>query len=113
MTNPVDVDISIIIPIFNEEKNIERYPTELIGELEKLNRSYEVIAVEDGSNKDNSWEALLKVSQKYPSFHILRHSRNYGMGGAYQSGFDFAKGKYIITFSADLEISPEVYKKSN
>lgn len=97
-------ELSIIIPCYNEEKNIERFPTELLSVLDKSGRSYEVIAIDDGSTKDKTWEALQQLAMKFKVFKALKHSRNYGMGAAYQSGFDEAKGKYIITFSSDLEI---------
>ncbi len=99
--------LSIIIPCYNEEKNIERFPTELLDVLDASGRSYEVIAIDDGSTKDNTWEALQKLAMKYKSFKALKHSRNYGMGAAYQNGFDEAQGDYIITFSSDLEIPAE------
>jgi glycosyltransferase involved in cell wall biosynthesis len=99
--------ISVIIPCYNEEKNIERFPTELLDVLDQSGRTYEVIAIDDGSTKDKTWEALEKLAMKYKNFRALKHSRNYGMGGAYQTGFDEAKGEYIITFSSDLEIPAE------
>ncbi len=104
MNNP---QLSIIIPCYNEEKNIERFPDELLDVLDKSGRSYEVIAIDDGSTKDKTWEALKKLANEFPKFKALKHSRNYGMGAAYQNGFDEAKGEYIITFSSDLEIPAE------
>lgn len=96
--------ISIIIPCYNEEKNIERFPKELLDVMDKSGRSYEVIAIDDGSTKDDTWGALKKLADKYPQFKALKHSRNYGMGAAYQNGFDESKGEYVVTFSSDLEI---------
>ncbi len=100
-------EISVIIPCYNEEKNIERFPTELLAVLDKSGRSYEVIAIDDGSTKDRTWEVLQQMAMKFKEFKAIKHSRNYGMGGAYQSGFDESKGKYVITFSSDLEIPAE------
>lgn len=99
--------ISVIIPCYNEEKNIERFPEDLLEVLDKSNRSYEVIAIDDGSTKDDTWGALSKLAKKYEQFKALKHSRNYGMGAAYQNGFDEARGEYVITFSSDLEIPAE------
>jgi len=100
--------ISIVIPAYNEEKNIERFPKELIQVLrDKLDNPFEIIAVEDGSVKDNTWGALQKVAADHEEFIALKHSRNYGMGAAYQSAFNEAKGDYIIIFSSDLEIPAE------
>lgn len=99
--------VSIVIPCYNEEKNIERFPNELFPILDDLKYDYEVIAVDDGSAKDKTWETLEKMANKYPQFHALKHSRNYGMGAAYQTAFDKSRGEYVITYSADLEISPK------
>jgi len=102
-----DVEISLIIPVYNEEKNLERFPKEVFSVLDKLGKTYEVIAVDDGSQKDNSWEVMKKLAKKYPQFIALKHSRNYGMGAAYQTAVDYSKGKYIITYSADIEVPPK------
>ncbi|MDA1338459.1 MAG: glycosyltransferase family 2 protein, partial [bacterium] len=100
--------ISIVIPCYNEEKNIERFPKEIIQVLrDSLKYPFEIIAVDDGTTKDNTWGALKKVAEENPEFIALKHSRNYGMGAAYQSAFDEAKGDYIITYSSDLEIPAE------
>lgn len=97
--------VSIVIPCYNEEKNIERFKDELIGFCESLKQyDFEYIAVDDGSRKDLTWERLEELSKKYDNFISLKHSRNYGMSGAYQSGFDVASGDYILTYSSDLEI---------
>ena len=98
-----DIDVSIIIPCYNEEGNIKRFSDELMKPLSKLENSFEVIAVDDGSS-DNSWVELKKASKRHQNFHALKHSRNYGMGAAYQSAIDASSGKYIITYSADFEI---------
>ncbi len=95
--------VSIVIPCWNEEANIKRYPDELLPELEKLKYDYELICVDDGSS-DNTWEELQKLAEKYPTVKALRHARNYGMGAGYQTAFDAAKGDYIVTFSGEIEI---------
>jgi glycosyltransferase involved in cell wall biosynthesis len=97
--------VSIIIPCYNEEKNIERFEEELIGFCKSLkDYEFEFIAVDDGSRKDLTWEKLEELSKKHDNFISLKHSRNYGMSGAYQSGFDVASGDYVLTYSSDLEI---------
>jgi glycosyltransferase involved in cell wall biosynthesis len=103
--------ISIVIPCYNEEKNIERFEKELIEVCEKIkDYDFEYIAVDDGSTKDRTWEKLQKISEKYKNFVSLRHSRNYGMSGAYQTGFDVTAGDYVITYSSDLEIPAKFIK---
>ena len=73
--------------------------------------SYEVIAVDDGSTKDKTWDVMKKLARVNEKFVALKHSRNYGMGAAYQSAFDAIKGEYIITFSSDLEIPAKYIKE--
>jgi glycosyltransferase involved in cell wall biosynthesis len=103
--------VSIIIPCYNEEKNIERFEKELISICESFKEyEFEYIAVDDGSTKDKTWEKLQKISEKHNNFISLRHSRNYGMSGAYQSGFDVSAGDYILTYSSDLEIPAKFIK---
>lgn len=95
--------VSIIIPCYNEEKNIDRFEKELLPFLKSEKYNFEVIAIDDGSNKDKTWESLTKISHKNPNFISLKHTKNYGMGAAYQTGFDEARGDFVITFSSDLE----------
>lgn len=103
--------VSIVIPCYNEEKNIERFEKELIEVCEKIKEyEFEYIAVDDGSSKDRTWEKLQKLSEKHKNFISLRHSRNYGMSGAYQSGFDVSAGEYVLTYSSDLEIPAKFIK---
>ena len=96
------IDISIVIPVYNEEKNIPLLYTELAKVLSSLERACEVIMVDDGS-KDASWEELVKVAHADPRVKLLRHGRNMGLTQAYQNGFDHASGDYILIFAADLE----------
>lgn len=103
MLEDKQLDFSVIIPCYNEAENIKRFPDELMKPLSNMDRSFEVIAVDDGSS-DKTWEELLQISKKHKNFHALKHSRNYGMGAAYQSAIDASVGKYIITYSADFEI---------
>lgn len=103
--------ISVVIPCLNEEKNIERLQNELVSELEKLPYEYEIVAVDDGSTKDNTWGALQRCAMQNPKFKALKHSRNYGMGAAYQTAFDNCSGDLVITYSSDLEIHPKEIKR--
>jgi glycosyltransferase involved in cell wall biosynthesis len=98
--------VSIVIPCYNEEKNIPLLHERLTKALSNAPFDYEVIAIEDGS-KDNTWDELMKVAKADKRFKLIRHGRNAGMTQGYQNGFDHAKGDYIITYSSDLEIDPE------
>ena len=97
------VEISVIIPVYNEEGNIDRFEEELINPLKMSGKAFEIITVDDGS-KDESWTKLVQLANKFNNFKALKHSRNYGMGAAYQSAVNESRGDKIITFSSDLEI---------
>ncbi len=97
--------LSIIIPIYNEEKNIK----ELYGEIKKalgsLSISYEIIAVNDGS-KDNSYRILKDITQSDSSFKVIIFRKNFGQTAAISAGIDFSKGEIIIPMDADLQNDP-------
>lgn len=97
--------VSIVIPVYNEEKNVDRFKTELLDVLDSSGIQYEIVCVDDGSTGDHSWEAL-KILRAYDPgrIKIYRHSKNFGLTGAYQTGFDHAKGDYVIIYASDLEI---------
>ena len=98
--------VSIVIPCYNEEKNIPILYDELKRVLDPAPFDYEVIMVEDGS-KDCTWQELLRLADKDKRGKLLQHGRNMGMTQGYQNGFDHAKGDYVITYSSDIEIKPE------
>ncbi len=98
--------VSIVIPCYNEEKNIPILYEELTKVLSKAPFDYEIIAVDDGS-KDGTWTELLKLAEKDRNMKLLQHGRNMGMTQGYQNGFDHAKGDYVLTYSSDIEIDPE------
>lgn len=95
--------VSIVIPCYNEEKNIPPLYEELTQALKNVPFEYELIMVEDGS-KDNTWEELKKSAQKDKRVKLIRHGRNMGLTQAYQNGFDHAEGDYVLIFASDLEI---------
>jgi len=96
--------ISIIIPIFNEEANIEKLCHNIIEAMETIN--YEVILIDDGST-DNSENILKIVTKKYNAFKLLSLKRNYGQTAAMQAGFDHAQGEIIIPMDGDLQNDPK------
>ncbi|MBW3022778.1 glycosyltransferase family 2 protein, partial [Candidatus Woesearchaeota archaeon] len=101
--------LSVIIPCYNEQDNIKIFPKELIGELDKLRVSYEVIAVDDGS-KDSTYSELKKLKKKYPQIKIVRHEQNIGLASAIKSGIDHATGELAVTLDADLTFHPRQIK---
>ena len=108
------MDISIVIPLFNEEESLP----ELCSWIEKVmlsnNYSYEVLLIDDGS-KDNSWSVIEDLSSKNKSIKGIKFRRNYGKSAALNIGFQKVTGDVVITMDADLQDSPdeipELYNK--
>ena len=98
--------VSVVIPCYNEEKNIDRTLDRLIELADKHPYPFEIIVVNDGS-LDDSWRVIRSYAEKYPQVIGVDEAMNYGQSAAYQAGFDIAKGEYIVTISADLEIPVE------
>ncbi len=100
------MDISIVIPLFNEEESLP----ELAGWIDKVMRennfSYEIIMIDDGS-KDNSWQVVEDLQSKNPLIKGIKFRRNYGKSAALYCGFDIVQGDVVITMDADLQDSPE------
>lgn len=100
------VDISIIVPAFNEHESLPEL-TEWIGKvLKRHDYNGEIIIIDDGST-DGTWKVIEQLSQKDPKIKGFKFRRNYGKSAALNTGFRYAKGKVIITMDADLQDSPE------
>lgn len=95
--------VSVVIPCYNEEQNINQTLDQLLEMADKHAYSFEIIVVNDGS-WDNSWEVIKSYAEKHPHVIGVNEATNYGQSASYQVGFDLAKGDYIVTVSADLEI---------
>ena len=100
------LQISLVIPLFNEEESLsELY--EWIDRVMKAHQfSYEVIFVDDGSS-DGSWDAIEQLNAQSSAVKGIKFQRNYGKSAALQKGFEAASGKVVITMDADLQDSPD------
>jgi glycosyltransferase involved in cell wall biosynthesis len=98
-------EISVVIPVFNEEKNLEPLLQELLPVLERLGRPFEVLCVDDCST-DRSLELLRSLRQRYPWLRVLRHQVNSGESAAEATGFAQARGAIVVTMDADLQNDP-------
>ena len=100
------MDISVVVPLLNEEESLP----ELIGWIERVMEqngySYEVILVDDGSN-DHSWEVIESLSSSNSAVRGIQFRRNYGKSAALFCGFEAASGDVVITMDADLQDSPD------
>ena len=100
-----ELGISVVIPVYNEEGNIDRLYQELTAVLETIGRDYEVVAINDGSS-DRTYEILNDVQAKDARWHIIHFRRNFGQTAAMAAGFDAARGEVVITIDADLQNDP-------
>lgn len=102
-------EISVVIPVYNEEENLEELGRRLIHTLTSMGRPAEIILVDDGST-DRSWQEITELHQTAPdSVQIrgLQFHRNFGQHQAIFAGFQAARGKILITLDADLQNPPE------
>ena len=98
---------SVVIPVFNEEENLELLHRRLSKVLEKYCQDYEIIFVDDGST-DKSLEVMRKLRQTNVRVKIISFSRNFGHQIAITAGTDYASGSAVIIMDADLQDPPEV-----
>jgi glycosyltransferase involved in cell wall biosynthesis len=99
------VDLSIVVPVYNEEENIPRLYEQLTKVLDPLGSDYEIICADDGST-DGSFVQLKALAEKDPRVKVLRFRRNFGQTAAFSAGFDYAKGDVVVTIDADLQNDP-------
>lgn len=97
--------VSLVIPVFNEEKNIAALMERTLAVMQNLQRPYEIILIDDGS-RDRSLE-ILKTYTRYPAVRIIELTRNYGQHAAIQAGFSVVGGQIVVTLDADLQNPPE------
>jgi len=98
-------DISIVIPVYNEEDNIKPLISELQEVLRGLDKSYEIILVDDGS-RDRSLAILKEAASHDPHIRVIRFRKNAGQTAAFDAGFRAAQGDIVVTLDADLQNDP-------
>jgi len=105
MENSTDIEISVVVPVYNEEGNLPILIPKLVEVLKGLERSYEMIFVDDGSS-DESRRILGEMTLRYPSLRILRFRVNRGLSAALLAGMKEARGGIIVTLDSDLQNDP-------
>lgn len=100
------MNLSILIPLLNEEESLHELYTWIIKVVQTHNYSYEIIFLDDGST-DNSWGLIEGFSKENPNVKGVRFMKNFGKSQALHAGFAKAQGDVIITMDADLQDSPE------
>ncbi|MEM9052247.1 MAG: glycosyltransferase family 2 protein [Bacteroidota bacterium] len=99
-------DLSIAIPLLNEEESIPELCSWIERVVVPLNYDYEILMIDDGST-DNSWDQIISLTKANPSIKGIRFNRNYGKSAALDIGFRNARGRVVITMDADLQDSPD------
>jgi len=101
-----NIDISIVVPLYNEEESLPEL-TVWIRRVMLANKfTYEILLIDDGS-KDRSWQVIEELSQTHLEIKGIKFRRNYGKSAALNEGFSVASGNVIITMDADMQDSPD------
>jgi dolichol-phosphate mannosyltransferase len=100
-------DLSVVVPVFDEEANLPELRARLTATLERWGGSFEVVLVDDGS-RDGSFERMAAFAREDPRYRAVRLSRNFGHQMALTAGVDSARGRRVAVIDADLQDPPEV-----
>ena len=100
------MEISIVIPLFNESESLEELHDWILSSISSNSKSFEIIFIDDGSS-DNSWQIIKNLANKNKDTRGILFSKNFGKSQALNAGFKLAKGDYVITMDADLQDSPD------
>lgn len=106
MNGRAPLDLSLVIPVYNEAENLPVLYSEIIDSCQNLGKSYEIIFIDDGSG-DESFRLLKKIQRENPKVKIIKLRRNFGQTASLSAGFDHAQGSVIITLDADLQNDPK------
>jgi glycosyltransferase involved in cell wall biosynthesis len=100
------IEVSVVIPLYNEQENVGELYAELKSALDKLDKTYEIIFVNDGST-DRTLPNLKNLTNDDKRVKIINFTRNFGQTAAMSAGFNHAKGEVIITLDGDLQNNPQ------
>lgn len=100
------MDISVVIPLYNEEESLPELHRWIRSVMEEQGYSYEIIFVDDGST-DGSWEVIRQLRNESDKVKAIKFRRNYGKSPALHCAFEKAQGEVVITMDADLQDSPD------
>lgn len=103
--NMENVDFSVVIPVYNEEENIEILHTKIKAAIDTLDKEYEIIFVDDGSS-DKTFSILKKIYEQDIHVKVIKFRGNFGQSAAMAAGFDIAKGDVVIAMDGDLQNDP-------
>ena len=98
-------DISVVVPMRNESPSVDKLYRDVTASLGAFGRSYEIVAIDDGS-QDDTFELLARLQAKDPRVRVIRFRRNFGQTAAFAAGFAHARGRYIVTADGDNQNDP-------
>ncbi|RME41571.1 MAG: glycosyltransferase [Planctomycetota bacterium] len=106
-SRPLDdrCDLSVIVPVFDEEENVEPLCGELHEALDPTGLDYEILFIDDGS-RDGSLDRLIGLAERHPRVRVIALRRNFGQTAAMAAGFDHARGEVLVPIDADLQNDP-------
>lgn len=105
MNKKTQLELSLIIPVYNEEKNLPILYREIIDACTQLGKSFEILFIDDGST-DGSGRILKDIHQSDKRVRLIRFRRNFGQTAALSAGFHHARGEVVVTMDADLQNDP-------
>ncbi len=100
------VDLSIILPVYNEEKNIILLYNNIVNVIDKIDKNTEILMIDDGST-DTSFDVMARLASQDARVRVIKFRRNYGQTAAMTAGIEFARGRVLVTMDADLQNDPE------
>ena len=101
----MSVELSVVIPLYNEEQNVAPLLAELSAILASMPVPHEVVLIDDGST-DGTFEALRRIQKSHQHVRVIRFARNFGQTAAFAAGFAHARGRLIVTSDGDLQNDP-------
>ncbi len=104
------MDLSIVIPAYNEEQNIILLYHKIRDAVDKLKLNYEILFIDDGST-DNTYKIMERINASDKKVKIIKFRRNFGQTAALSAGFKHAEGRIVIAMDADLQNDPNDIKK--
>jgi len=99
------MELSIVVPVYNEEENVEPLIGEIHGALASARKSYEIIAVDDGS-RDGTFAVLSRLQRRDPALSVIRLKRNFGQTAALAAGLAYARGAVVVLMDGDGQNDP-------
>ncbi len=98
-------DLSVVVPVRNEAENVRELYRELVDELSRWGRPFEILVIDDGST-DDTFRLLREIQAGEPRLRVIRFRRNFGQTAGFAAGFAHARGRYIVTMDGDLQNDP-------